>query len=106
MIEEQGVFVEVWVKAAVEECARRDVKGLYAKALAGEIEQFTGVSDPYEPPSRPELVVDTEHETPEESLARVVALLESLGVVDRIDGRRRRRRPVRVPAAEIAQTTS
>jgi adenylylsulfate kinase len=76
MVEVHGPFVEVWVKAAVEECARRDVKGLYAKAFSGEIQQFTGVSDPYEPPSRPELVADTELETPEESVARVLAELE------------------------------
>jgi adenylyl-sulfate kinase len=70
-----GRFVEIHVKASVAECARRDVKGLYAKALAGEIEEFTGVSDPYEEPLAPELELDTEAETPEESAARVVGLL-------------------------------
>src|SRR5919201_1266581 len=59
MVEEFGPFVEVYVKASAEECARRDVKGLYAKALAGEITGFTGVDDPYEEPARPELVLDT-----------------------------------------------
>ena len=60
MVEEFGPFVEVHVKASVDECARRDVKGLYAKAFAGEIKGFTGVDDPYEEPVAPEIVVDTE----------------------------------------------
>ncbi|MBV9213634.1 MAG: adenylyl-sulfate kinase [Actinobacteria bacterium] len=70
-------FVEVFVKASVEECARRDVKGLYEKAMRGEIKEFTGVSDPYEEPVDPEVVCDTESETPEESAAKVMAFLES-----------------------------
>jgi 3',5'-nucleoside bisphosphate phosphatase len=69
-------FVEVHVRASVEECERRDVKGLYSKARAGEIEAFTGVSDPYEEPLSPELLIDTEQETPEESSARLIALIE------------------------------
>jgi adenylyl-sulfate kinase len=69
-------FVEVHVRASVEECERRDVKGLYEKARAGEIDAFTGVSDPYEEPLTPELVLDTEQETPAESAARLVALVE------------------------------
>jgi adenylylsulfate kinase-like enzyme len=73
--------VEVYVKASVEECARRDVKGLYEKAFRGEITEFTGVSDPYEEPSSPELVVDTEQHRPEESARLVVAKLEELGLV-------------------------
>ena len=60
-------FIEVYVKASVEVCAERDVKGLYAKACSGEIKEFTGVSDPYEAPQNPELTLDTEHESPEES---------------------------------------
>ena len=76
-----GRFIEAYVKASVEECERRDVKGLYAKARAGEIKEFTGVSDPYEPPSAPELVLHTEGETPEESAQRVVAKLEELGLL-------------------------
>ena len=59
-VEPVGTFVEVYVKASVDECARRDVKGLYEKAFKGEIKEFTGVSDPYEEPASPELVVDTE----------------------------------------------
>jgi adenylyl-sulfate kinase len=72
-------FVEVFVKCSVEECARRDVKGLYEKAMRGEITGFTGVDDPYEEPERPELVLDTERLTPQECLARLVATLEELG---------------------------
>jgi adenylylsulfate kinase len=78
MVEEHGEFVEVYVKASVEECARRDVKGLYEKAFSGEIKEFTGVSDPYEEPTSPELVIDTESETPQESAARVLELLARL----------------------------
>ena len=74
-------FVEVFVHATVEECAKRDVKGLYAKAMAGEIKGFTGVDDPYETPANPELVVDTEAHDPEESAALIVAKLEELGLV-------------------------
>ncbi len=60
-------FIEVFVKASVEACIERDPKGLYKKALAGEIKEFTGVSDPYEEPLDPEIVLDTEAESPEES---------------------------------------
>ncbi len=81
LVEEFGPFVEVHVKASVEECARRDVNGLYAKAFAGEIKGFTGVDDPYEEPTSPEIVVDTEETTPEEAAAVVVAKLEALGLV-------------------------
>ena len=81
LVEEFGPFVEVFVKASVEECARRDVKGLYAKAFAGEIKGFTGVDDPYEPPTSPELVLETEEYSPEESARLVVAKLEELGLV-------------------------
>jgi adenylylsulfate kinase len=69
-------FVEVHVRASVEECERRDVKGLYGKARAGEIQAFTGVSDPYEEPLSPELLIDTEQESPEESAAKLIALIE------------------------------
>ena len=80
-VEEVGKFVEVYVKASVDECARRDVKGLYEKAFKGEITEFTGVSDAYEEPSSPELVIDTELHDPEASAALVVAKLEELGLV-------------------------
>jgi adenylylsulfate kinase len=81
LVEEFGPFVEVYVAASVEECARRDVKGLYAKAFAGEITGFTGVDDPYEAPGSPELAIDTEKMTPEQAAALVVAKLEELGVI-------------------------
>ena len=84
LVEKQGPFVEVWVKAPVEECARRDVKGLYAKAFAGEITQFTGVDDPYEEPDDAEIVADTVTLRPEESVAFVVRELERLGVVPEV----------------------
>jgi adenylylsulfate kinase len=71
-----GRFIEAYVKASVEECERRDVKGLYAKARAGEIKEFTGVSDPYEPPENPEVVLETEAESPEESAQRIIEYLE------------------------------
>ncbi len=76
---EIGAFVEVYVKASLDECVRRDTKGLYRRALAGEIPQFTGVSDPYEEPLRPELVIDTEREVVRESAARVIDRLVELG---------------------------
>jgi adenylyl-sulfate kinase len=75
----EGRFVEVFVNASVEECARRDVKGLYSKAFAGVITAFTGVSDPYEPPLSPDLVIDTERETVADGAARVVTELRARG---------------------------
>jgi adenylylsulfate kinase len=81
MVEEHGAFVEVFVDASVEACAERDVKGLYAKAFAGEIRGFTGVDDPYEAPGAPEIAIPTELETPEQSAARVIAELETRGLV-------------------------
>ena len=76
---EIGRFVEVFVKCPLEVLQERDVKGLYAKALRGEIANFTGVSDPYEDPLNPEVVIESDKETEEESLAKVVAKLEELG---------------------------
>jgi adenylylsulfate kinase len=76
-----GRFIEAYVKASVEECERRDVKGLYAKARAGEIKEFTGVSDPYEPPEDPELVLETEDQTPQESAQQIIAYLEERGLI-------------------------
>lgn len=78
-----GNFVEIYVHATIEELAEnRDPKGLYKKALAGEITGFTGVDDPYEVPENPELVVDTMNESPEESLANVLTKLKELGWID------------------------
>jgi len=82
MIEEYGPFVEVYVEASVETCAERDVKGLYAKAFAGEITEFTGVSDPYEAPMNPELRLDTDTLTPDESAQVILDKLAELGLVD------------------------
>jgi adenylyl-sulfate kinase len=91
--ERVGAFVEVYVHATVEEiAAHRDPKGLYKKALAGEITGFTGVDDPYEAPEHAELLVDTLQETPEESLANVLSTLERLGYIEdatpRVEGDR------------------
>jgi len=74
-------FVEVYVECPVEVLAERDVKGLYRKALAGEIANFTGISDPYEPPAAPEVTVHTSSETVEQSAERIWATLERLGLV-------------------------
>jgi adenylyl-sulfate kinase len=81
LVEEHGLFVEVHVATPVEECERRDVKGLYAKARAGDIPEFTGVSDPYEEPRAPELRIDTADSSPEESARLVLGKLEELGLV-------------------------
>jgi adenylyl-sulfate kinase len=81
LVEEFGAFVEVFVATSLEECIERDVNGLYAKALAGEIKGFTGVDDPYEAPENAEIVVETEGKTPEESAQVVIAKLEELGLI-------------------------
>ena len=70
-------FVEVHVATSLEDCEARDVKGLYAKARAGDIPEFTGVSDPYEPPLHPEIRIETAGRKPADSAAEVVAWLES-----------------------------
>ncbi len=72
-------FVEVYVRCSINELTRRDVKGLYARALAGELQHFTGVSDPYEAPESPDVVVDSEVETVDESVAKILAELERRG---------------------------
>ena len=77
--EEIGEFMEVYVKCSIEECMRRDVKGMYRKALAGQITGFTGVDDPYEEPPNPELTLDTDMETVEESVQKVLGKMHSLG---------------------------
>jgi adenylylsulfate kinase len=75
-------FIEIFVDCPVEVCAERDVKGLYAKAYSGEIPEFTGVSDPYEPPSAPELTLRTNEEEPQDSARRVIERLEELGYLE------------------------
>ena len=74
-----GDFIEVYVSAPVEVCEERDVKGLYAKARSGEIKQFTGISDPYEPPTNPEVNCETHNETLDESVEKVIAKMEEMG---------------------------
>jgi adenylyl-sulfate kinase len=80
---EANRFIEVFANAPVEVCIQRDVKGLYKKALAGEIKNFTGVDDPYEPPQAPELSIETSAESEQQSAARILAYLEQLGLVER-----------------------
>ena len=77
--EKIGDFFEVYVSAPLEVCESRDVKGLYKKARAGEIKQFTGIDDPYEAPLNPEVTCETDKETLEESVAKVVSKLEAMG---------------------------
>lgn len=78
---EIGNFVEVYVNCPLEVCIRRDVKGLYKKALRGEVTQFTGVSDPYEPPLHPEIVLATDQTTPEENMEFIISKLQDLGYI-------------------------
>jgi len=78
-------FIEVFVNAPLEVCAKRDVKGMYAKAFRGEIANFTGVSDPYEAPENAEIVVHTDQETLEESVAKIVTYLESRGLIPTVE---------------------
>jgi len=80
--EKIGNFVEVYVSAPVEVCESRDVKGLYKRARAGEIKQFTGIDDPYEPPLNPEVNCRTHEETLDESLGKVLTTLEELGYLE------------------------
>ena len=81
LVEQHSPFVEVYVATSLEECARRDPKGLYAAAFAGEIQDFTGVSAPYEEPLEPELRLDTTGLTPPESAATVLERLEELNLL-------------------------
>jgi adenylylsulfate kinase len=77
---EVGCFVEVYVKCSLEECIRRDVKGLYAKAIRGEITEFTGISDPYEPPDAPEVTVETDILSIDECCQRIFAAVSGLAL--------------------------
>jgi adenylyl-sulfate kinase len=79
-------FVEVYLECPIDVLTERDVKGLYKKALAGEIKHFTGVDDPYEPPLKPEVHIHSDRESIDESAARIVATLEALGYVPRVAG--------------------
>jgi len=81
-----GAFVEVYVRCPLDELVRRDVKGLYARALRGEIDHFTGISDPYEPPEAPDVVVDTEAEPVAASVRQVLERLHTLGYLAPANG--------------------
>jgi adenylylsulfate kinase len=74
-------FIEVYVRCPVEICMKRDVKGMYQKALEGKIKHFTGVDDPYEEPEHPELILNTDVETVEESVNKVLQKIEELGYI-------------------------
>jgi adenylylsulfate kinase len=76
-------FFEVFVRCTIDKLVERDVKGLYKKALAGEIKSFTGVSDPYEEPLKPELIVDSSTETVEQSLGKLLGRLEELNYINK-----------------------
>ena len=75
-------FIEVYCKASIEKCESRDVKGLYKRARAGDIKNYTGIDSPYEPPINPELVIDTENESLIDSVAKVINLLKSKGIIN------------------------
>ena len=77
----EGVFIEIYCRCSLEECERRDTKGLYKKARAGEVKEFTGISAPYEEPVQPELVLDTDRESLQESAGKVLAFLEKQGII-------------------------
>ena len=78
----QGDFIEIYCKASLEVCESRDVKGLYKRARAGEIKNYTGIDSPYEAPENPELVVNTESESLEESIAKVIDFLKSKKIIN------------------------
>lgn len=76
-----GRFIEIYCKCSLDELERRDVKGLYAKARAGEIKNFTGIDDPYEEPASPEVMIDSETESIDESAAKIISFLEKNGYI-------------------------
>jgi adenylylsulfate kinase len=78
----QGDFIEIYCNASLEACESRDVKGLYKRARAGEIKNYTGIDSPYEAPDNPELVIDTEGESLEESVAKVMDFLKSKEIIN------------------------
>jgi bifunctional enzyme CysN/CysC len=81
----ENEFIEIFVDTPLEECIARDPKGLYRQAIAGEIKNFTGIDQSYEPPEAPELIVARDKQTAEQAAARIVALLAARGLIDRID---------------------
>jgi adenylylsulfate kinase len=76
-----GRFAEIYVKCPIEIAEQRDVKGMYEKARKGEIKNFTGIDDPYEPPEKPEVIVDTEKESVEDSIEKIIRTLELMGYI-------------------------
>ena len=78
----QGDFIEIFCKASLETCESRDVKGLYKRARAGEIKNYTGIDSPYEAPDNPELIIDTESESLEESVTKVIDFLKSKEIIN------------------------
>lgn len=82
-VQSEGDFIEVYVACALEECEARDPKGLYKKARAGQIPEFTGISAPYEEPEKPELVVHTDQQSVEECVNQVISYLEQKGILSR-----------------------
>ena len=82
-LNKEGEFIEVYCRCSLDECERRDTKGLYKKARAGQIPEFTGISAPYEEPEKPELILDTDQEPVKDSAAKVIAYLEDKGIVAR-----------------------
>jgi len=87
-VEQEGIaFIEVFVKCPIAVLAERDVKGLYKKALAGELKGFTGVSDPYEEPLAPDVVVETDRESVESSLSKILSELEQRGLIPEVEAK-------------------
>ena len=78
----KGDFIEIYCKASLEVCESRDVKGLYKRARAGEVKNYTGIDSPYEAPDNPELVIDTDSESLEESIAKVIDFLKSKEIIN------------------------
>jgi adenylylsulfate kinase len=78
----QGDFIEIYCKASLETCESRDVKGLYKRARAGEIKNYTGIDSPYEAPEKPELVIDTGSESLDESVSKVIDFLKSKEIIN------------------------
>ena len=74
-------YVEVYVRAPIEVLIERDIKGMYKKAIAGEIKNFTGISDPYEEPEKPEILIESDKETVEESTDKIIRTLELMGLI-------------------------
>jgi len=86
IVKEEVPFIQVYVKCSLEECIRRDPKGLYKRALAGEIKNFTGISDPYEEPENPDITLDTEHLSVGECVSKVIDYLKERNLIKRLEG--------------------